>query len=103
MLTANVYFYGELAGQLSRNDDGRYSFTYLKEYLESAGNPISFSLPLQEDPFISDSLHPFFSGLVSEGWLRKMQSKHQRIDEKDEFSLLIHNGKDLSGAVTIEL
>jgi serine/threonine-protein kinase HipA len=103
MLTAKVFFYGEPVGLLSRTDDKKYTFEYSKAYLEGPGSPISFSLPLQEEPFISGCLHPFFSGLVSEGWLRKMQSKHQRIDEKDEFSLLIHNGKDLSGAIKIEL
>lgn len=102
MLTANVFFYGKPIGMLSRYGD-RYVFKYSKTYLESSGGPISFSLPLQEEPFISDRLHPFFSGLVSEGWLKKIQSKSQKIDSKDDFSLLIHNGRDLSGAVTIEL
>lgn len=103
MLTAKVFFYGQPAGLLSLSDDKQYVFKYLKAYLQSSDSPISYSLPLQEEPFISDCLHPYFSGLVSEGWFRKMQSKHQRIYEKDEFSLLIHNGKELSGAVTIEL
>lgn len=103
MLTANVFFYGQPVGVLSRSDNNQYRFQYLKKYLEIGRGSISFSLPLQEEPFESDHLHAFFSGLVSEGWLRKTQSKYQRIDEKDEFSLLVYNGKDLSGAVTIEV
>jgi serine/threonine-protein kinase HipA len=103
MLTANIFFYGRPVGVLSRSEKNKYSFQYLKNYIESGGGAISFSLPLQEEPFVSNHLHAFFSGLVSEGWLRKTQSKYQRIDEKDEFSLLVNNGKDLSGAVTIEV
>ncbi len=45
---------------------------------------------------------PFFENLVSEGWLRKLQSQHQKIDERDRFTLLVENGKDLVGAVTVE-
>jgi serine/threonine-protein kinase HipA len=38
---------------------------------------------------------------VSEGWLRKLQSQEQKIDENDRFGLLLMNGRDLVGAVTI--
>ena len=43
----------------------------------------------------------FFENLVSEGWLRKLQSQEQKIDENDRFGLLLMNGRDLVGAVTI--
>jgi len=46
---------------------------------------------------------PYFSGLVSEGWLKRVQAREQRIDPDDEFALLVNNGDDLPGAVTIEL
>lgn len=39
--------------------------------------------------------------LVAEGWLKKIQSQAQKIDENDSFGLLLENGKDLTGAVTI--
>ena len=45
---------------------------------------------------------PFFENLVSEGWLRKLQSQQQKIDENDRFGLLLANGGDLVGAVTVE-
>ncbi|WP_084063455.1 HipA N-terminal domain-containing protein [Marinobacter antarcticus] len=45
---------------------------------------------------------PYFSGLCSEGWLKRVQAFEQRIDPEDSFTLLINNGKDLAGAVTIE-
>ena len=97
---ANVYYQGRLAGELERDNNG-YTFTYDERYL-AGGVPISFRLPLQRNPFVSSELMPFFENLVSEGWLRKLQSQQQQIDEKDRFSLLVANGKDLVGAVTIE-
>jgi len=97
---ANVYYRGRLAGVIENIDD-KYIFTYDGEYL-AGGVPLSFRLPLREEPFVSEELMPFFENLVSEGWLRKLQSQQQKIDEQDRFGLLLSNGKDLVGAVTVE-
>lgn len=97
---ANVYYQGRLAGVI-KNIEDEYIFTYDDEYLVG-GIPLSFRLPLREEPFISEELMPFFENLVSEGWLRKLQSQQQKIDEHDRFGLLLSNGKDLVGAVTVE-
>ncbi len=97
---ANVYYQGRLAGVI-KNIEDEYIFTYDDEYLVG-GIPLSFRLPLREEPFISEELIPFFENLVSEGWLRKLQSQQQKIDEHDRFGLLLSNGKDLVGAVTVE-
>ncbi len=95
----HVYYNGRLAGTLERLSDG-FIFTYELEYL-ALGVPIGFCFPLQEASFISRHLPGFFENLVSEGWLRKLQSKEQKIDENDRFSLLLANGRDLVGAVSI--
>ena len=97
---ANVFFNGRLAGVLAQHE-GRYFFTYDPEYL-SGGTPLSFHLPLQEAAFESEDLFPFFENLASEGWLRSIQAKSQKIDENDRLGLLMENGNDLVGAVTIE-
>jgi serine/threonine-protein kinase HipA len=97
---ANVYYQGQLAGELESIANG-YTFTYNESYL-AGGVPISFQLQLREEPYVSEELMPFFENLVSEGWLRKLQSQQQNIDEHDRFGLLISNGKDLVGAVTVE-
>ena len=39
--------------------------------------------------------------MIAEGWLKREQTKLQRIDEDDHFSLLVNNGQDLPGAVTV--
>ena len=97
--SARVLYNDRLAGTLSETADG-YQFIYDANYL-AGGTPISFTLPLQESSFHSKQLPGFFENLVSEGWLRKLQSQEQRIDESDRFGLLLNNGRDLVGAVTV--
>ena len=97
----NVYYQGRLAGELEEDDNHQFTFTYCESYM-AGGVPISFLLPLQTEPYVSGELMPFFENLVSEGWLQKLQSRLQNIDEHDRFGLLIANGMDLVGAVTIE-
>lgn len=93
---------GRVAGVLERIGS-TVTFHYDATYLQMRMPPLSLSLPLQSEPYEYEGLPPYFSGLVSEGWLKRIQAKEQRIDPNDEFSLLVHNGKDLPGAVTLEL
>ncbi|MDS1310395.1 HipA N-terminal domain-containing protein [Marinobacter xiaoshiensis] len=93
---------GRLAGVLERTGT-TVTFHYDAAYLQMRLPPLSLSLPLRLEPYEYEGLPPYFSGLVSEGWLKRIQAKEQRIDPNDEFSLLVHNGKDLPGAVTLEL
>jgi len=99
---ANVYFHSELVGKLWKESNA-HCFQYDREYILAGKKQISFSLPISTNIIKTQELHGFFSGLVAEGWLRNVQSKARRIDSKDEFSLLIENGHDLIGAITIEL
>ena len=80
-----------------------YVFTYSTSYLESDDpSPIGFHFPLTIEPFVNEKvLHPFFQNLISEGWNLKMQSRTQKIDERDYFTLLAENGEDLVGAVSV--
>ena len=98
---AGVYFQGNRAGTLSRKERGSVSFTYDKTYVEQGGPPLSWSLPLRCEPFTTVGLPAYFSGLCSEGWLRRIQSFQQGIDPDDDFTRLVLNGRDLAGAVTI--
>ena len=101
-MKARVRMYGLVAGFLERDGD-TVSFQYDEQYLKLRQPPLSLSLPLREEPYLSEGLPPYFSGLVSEGWLKRVQATEQHIDPDDTFSLLVHNGEDLPGAVTIEL
>lgn len=98
-----VWANGRLAGTLSEVSDGlrfEYRFQYDPNYLQN-GSPIGHHFPLQEQPFISDVLPPFFENLTSEGWIRRYQSAKARTDKQDSFGLLLANGRDLIGAVSV--
>lgn len=89
------------AGILMR-DQGRYFFAYDEAYIAAGGHALSLSLPIRAEVFESPYLFAYFDGLVAEGWLRRVQSQFQKIDDHDHFALLINNGLDLAGAVSIE-
>ena len=57
MRKANVFFRDILSGRLEETETG-YRFTYAKCYLErSDAEPVSLTLPLQEQPYNSNILH----------------------------------------------
>ena len=59
--------YNELAGFLTESEEG-YSFVYDTQYLTgSLAKPVSLTLPLQDKPYISRTMIPFFDGLIPEG------------------------------------
>lgn len=101
-MKAIVTMNGQPAGILERQGS-TVTFQYDCHYLTLGQPALSKSLPLRQEPYESEGLPAYFSGLVSEGWLKRVQSREQRIDPDDDFALLVHNGDDLPGAITIEL
>ena len=95
----NVYLYDILAGYLFQ-EDNMFHFSYLPAY---KGPSLSLSLPNNGTVYSSEILPPFFHGLAPEGWLRKRYSETQKIDENDILGLLVENGNDLLGAVSLRL
>lgn len=94
---------GEFAGYIRefRHDNrDTFTFQYTPEYL-ATGCPVGNAFPLQETAFEFDALPPFFENLISEGWIRTHQSKHVRLDKQDSFGLLLANGDDLIGALSV--
>lgn len=56
--------------QSIQNADGDFVFKYDQAYLERRDAfPISLTLPLRAEPYVTRALMPFFDGLISEGWL----------------------------------
>ena len=97
-----VYDDETLSGQLSF-DGEVYTFIYDELFLNSKNSrAISLTLPKRKEPFISTSLHPFFSNLLAEGNLKKLQCKKLKIDESDEFTRLLKTATDDTiGTITI--
>ena len=98
---AKVLWHETLAGILSEDETG-YRFQYSKEYLKSPScRAVSFTLPLQEAPFTSTVMFPFFDGLIPEGWLLDIAQKTWKIDLRDRMGLLLACCRDCIGAVSV--
>lgn len=98
---ADVFYRNRLAGRLTELPEGGYRFVYDEAYL-CDGEPISLTLLLQEDPFESETLFPFFAGLVPEGWYLKIVSPTIKVDQQDTFGLLMHTCGDCVGAISLQ-
>jgi HipA-like protein len=102
MRAAQVLYNGQLAGVLSKSS-GVYRFEYDKNYLTTAKQPVSLTLPLRKEPYESQVLFPAFVNRLSEGANKAMQSRLLKIDENDYFSLLLATaGNDTIGPLTIK-
>ena len=97
-----VYVQNKPAGLIYETDEG-YEFRYDTGYLsDKAAVPVSLTLPLTEDTYKSNTLFPFFDGLIPEGWLLGVVERNWKIDDKDRFGLLLAACRDCIGDVHIE-
>ncbi|MDR0972848.1 MAG: HipA N-terminal domain-containing protein [Prevotellaceae bacterium] len=102
MKQAKIFMYNHSAGILTEDENG-YTFAYDPDYLASeVAEPISFTMPLRDEPYISGVLHPFFDGLIPEGWLLDIAEKNWKINNRDRMSLLLACCKDCIGAVSVQ-
>jgi HipA-like protein len=93
---------GKLVGVIEE-DAGQTVFTYSPDWLsQSDAVPVSLTLPLRAEPYISQGLHPFFENLLPEGWLLDVTTKKLKISKNDPFGLLLATCNDCVGAVEIE-
>jgi serine/threonine-protein kinase HipA len=89
------------AGILEETDSG-YRFSYESEYLAlSDAEPVSLTLPLQEKPYESNVLFPFFDGLIPEGWLLEVVEDTWKVNPKDRMGLLLVSCKDTIGNISV--
>jgi len=96
-----VYYKNKKAGLLIKTKEG-YEFRYNPSYLKDAmAEPISLSMPVTKERYKSQTLFPFFDGILPEGWLLGQISSALKIDSNDKFNLLMHVGRDTVGAVSI--
>ncbi|WP_212002455.1 HipA N-terminal domain-containing protein [Chitinophaga sp. HK235] len=96
-----VYYGDQLAGIIAETDEG-YTFAYDPEYLSSKhAMPISLTMPLTTGVYLSKVLFAFFDGLIPEGWLLDIATKHWKVKPNDRFELLLQTCKDAIGAVSV--
>lgn len=103
MRQAQVFSNGILAGILSETDDGKYIFLYDDDYLlDTKNSAISLSMPKRKEPYVADELFPFFYNMLSEGSNKALQCMVSKIDENDDFGLLLSTAyNDTIGAITV--
>ena len=96
-----VFVQGRYAGMVEETEDG-YSFAYDSGYLEANGPAVSLTIPLQEEPFFSETLFPFFDGLIPEGWLLSVVTRNWKLDPEVRFGLLLVSCADSIGDVSVK-
>lgn len=78
------------------------TFAYDAQWLARADAvPVSVTLPLRPEPYVTASLHPFFENLLPEGWLLELATRKLKISKDDAFGLLLATCADCVGAVEI--
>lgn len=102
MRKAAIYRDEIRAGTLTEVSRKHFVFRYDDRYYQDAGKPaISLTLPKIQQEYTSEYLFPCFSNMLSEGVNRKLQSTQLKIDEEDDFGLLMATAQwDTIGAVT---
>lgn len=98
---ADIFVRERSAGMLSETDDG-YVFVYNAEYLASCdASPISLTMPLQAEPYVSKTLFAFFDGLIPEGWLLDITVRNWKLEINDRFGILLAACRDCVGCVSV--
>ena len=99
-----IYRNGVLAGLLSEENRNNFVFRYEERYFNDTTKPaISLTLPKSKKEYTSPYLFPFFFNMLSEGVNRKLQSIQLKIDEEDNFGLLMATAQyDTIGAITVK-
>ena len=64
--------------------------------------PVSLTLPIRKEPYVYNTLFPFFDGLIPEGWLLSVVSRNWKIDSRDRFGLLLVACRDCVGNVSVQ-
>jgi len=104
MRTVEIYRNRILAGLLKEIDAKNFVFTYDDLYYNDASKPaISLTLPKLQKEYHCDVIFPFFSNMIAEGENKKMQSQLLKIDENDQFGLLLATAQaDTIGNITVK-
>ena len=104
MRKAEIYRNGILAGMLTEENRKSFIFRYNDTYYNDTSKPaISLTLPKTHQEYRSKFLFPFFFNMLSEGVNKKLQCTQLKIDEEDNFGLLMATAQnDTIGAITVK-
>jgi len=97
-----VYWQNKCAGRIRETGSGM-EFQYDSAWLrEPEAEPVSLTLPLRAEPYATDGPHPFFAGLLPEGWLHNIALSKLKLARDDWFGQLLALCRDCIGAVSIQ-
>ncbi len=106
---ANEYFrvgavkVDETVSGYIRETESGYEFFYTTDYLQlSHPSPVSVTLPLRKETYASNTLFPFFDGLIPEGWLLLVAEKVWKVNPRDRMGLLLTCCRDCIGNISVE-
>ena len=98
-----VYLHGARVGRIDyTSHHNEMHFTYDAEYLAKADAvPLSFSMPLQTEPFDSDRTTVFFENLLPPGQVRRKLGPVLHLSRHNVFGFLEALGGDCAGAISL--
>jgi HipA-like protein len=104
MRAMEIYRNGLLAGILIEENRKHFVFKYTDNYFNDSNKAaISLTLPKIQKEYTSKVLFPFFSNMIAEGENKKVQSRLLKIDENDQFGLLLSTATaDTIGNITVK-
>jgi HipA-like protein len=104
MRQGKVLYNNILAGIVSEPDTGGYMFRYDDSYFYNTTlPPVSVTLPKAKQQHQSKALFPFFFNMLSEGANRNLQCRILKIDEEDDFGLLLKTtASETIGAISVQ-
>ena len=90
MRSANILFKDEIAGVITQQDDGTFTFKYNTLWVNNHHKPaISLSLPKSTKALHSTYLFPFFFNIIPEGNNKQLLCTRKRIDTDNYFIILL--------------
>ena len=104
MRKASVLYKKEPAAELHQLEYETFVFKYFDAWFTDNRKPaISLTLPKKQQEYKSATLFSFFFNMLPEGTNKQSVCFQNRIDEKDDFGLLLITAvNDTIGAVTVE-
>jgi serine/threonine-protein kinase HipA len=98
-----IVYKKNIAAGIVWEDENGYSFQYNAAYLQNKQyDAVSKTLPLRAEVFTSQTMWPFFDGLIPEGWLLEIAIENWKLDRRDRMTLLLTLCQDCIGDVSIK-
>ena len=102
MRTLDIWWNGQVVGQLTQNQHGELGFAYAPDWLAREDAPaLSASLPKRAASFARRECRPFFGGLLPEEGQRDAAAQALGVSRANDFALHDRLGGDVAGALQL--